>query len=271
MGSLLEHPAHKSADKRGIFKGLVVGDSGAGKTGAIASLIDAGYKLKIMDFDAGLDPLVGYVKNKELLGNVEFVTLRDTFKLRGSYLAVDKAPAYQRGMALLQDWNGAGPVQSWDPDTILVIDTLGRMSRASFNMVLQANGIISPSGTRGGPEQSHYGTAMENVERTISLLTNPDIVPCHVLVNAHWAYQEDGSGILRPFPETIGNKLNPKVGRDFNNLFSVSVSAGKRSIKVVKDGVIACKSSRPLKHEQYGIGDGLANIFLEVVGPHPIG
>lgn len=271
MSSLLEHPAHKSADKRGIFKGLIVGDSGSGKTGALASLVDAGYKLRILDFDAGLDPLVGYVKNKELLANVEYETLRDRFKMRGSYLAVDKAPAYQRGMALLQDWNGAGPVQSWDPDTILVIDTLGRMARASFNMVLQANAVIVPSGTRGGPEQSHYGTAMENVERTISLLTDPDIVPCHVLVNAHWAYQEDGSGILRPFPETIGSKLNPKVGRDFNNLFSVSTIAGKKSIKVKKDGMIGCKSSRPLKHETYSIEDGLANIFLEVVGPHPRG
>jgi len=271
MSSLLEHPAHKDADKRGIFKGLIVGDSGSGKTGAIASLVDAGYKIRIMDFDAGLDPLVGYVKDKNKLANVEFETLRDRFKMRGSYLAVDKAPAYQRGMALLQDWNGAGPVQDWDPDTILVIDTLGRMARASFNMVLQANAVIVPSGQRGGPEQSHYGTAMENVERTVSLLTNPDIVPCHVLVNAHWAYQEDGSGILRPFPETIGNKLNPKIARDFNNLFSVSINGNKRSIKVKRDGVIGCKSSRPLSKESYDLETGLADIFLEVVGPHPKG
>ena len=269
MPDLLSHPAHASADKRGVFKGLVVGDSGAGKTGMLASLVDAGYHLRILDFDAGLDPLVGYVKKKGLLGNVEYETLRDEFKMVGSYLAIKKAPAYQRGLALLQDWNGAGPVQTWDPDTILVIDTLGRMARASFNMVLQANAIVSPSGSRGGPEQSHYGTAMENVERTISMLTNPDIVPCHVLVNAHWSFQEDGSGILRPYPETIGNKLNPKIARDFSNLFSVSITAGQRSIKVKKDGVIACKASRNLRKEQYPIDTGMADIFLEVVGPHP--
>jgi AAA domain len=269
MSNLLDHPAHKSTDKRGIFKGLVVGDSGSGKTGALASLVDAGYKLRILDFDAGLDPLVGYVKKKEHLANVDYETLRDEFKMMGSYLAVSKAPAYQRGMKLLQDWNGSGPVQQWDADTILVIDTLGRMARASFNMVLQANAIVQPSGNRGGPEQSHYGTAMENVERTISLLMNPEVVPCHVLVNAHWAYQEDGSGIMRPFPETIGSKLNPKVARDFNNLFSVSISAGKRSIKVKKDGIIACKASRKLSKEQYDIETGLAEIFLEVVGKHP--
>jgi len=112
---------------------------------------------------------------------------------------------------------------------------------------------------------------MENIERTLGLLTNPDLVPCHVLVNAHWAYQEDGSGIMRPFPETIGNKLNPKVARDFSNLFSLSITGNKRSIKVKRDGIIACKASRQLTKESYDIESGLADIFREVVGPHPKG
>lgn len=267
MPSGLEHPANAEG-KTGIFKGLMVGDTGTGKTGALASLLDAGYKLRVLDFDAGLDPVIGYVKDKRKLSNLSYETLRDEFKVVGSYLAVKKAPAFQRAMAKLQNWDEFGPVETWGPDCILVVDTLGAMAVSSFNMVLQANGIVSPSGQRGGPEQSHYGTAMDNIDRALLWLTNPEIVPCHVLVNAHWSTNDEG-GMSRLVPETIGNKLSPKVGRKFNNLFSFSITAGERSIKVKKDGLIACKSSKPLSKDKYPIESGMAEIFKEIVGPPP--
>ena len=268
MASGLDHPANAEG-KSGIFKGLMVGETGTGKTGALACLLDAGYKIRVLDFDAGLDPLIGYAKKKGNLANLDYETLRDEFKVSGSYLAVKKAPSFQRALALLSNWGDYGPVQSWGSDTILVIDTLGAMSAAAFNMVLQANGVVNPSGQRGGPEQSHYGAAMESIERAIDWLTNPYLVPCHAIVNAHWTYQDADSGILKPYPETLGNKLSPKIGRKFNNMFSFSITAGARSIKVRKDGMVACKSSKPLSKETYPIEDGLAAIFKEIVGPPP--
>jgi len=45
-------------------KMLFVGDSGAGKTGALASLAAAGYHLHIMDLDNGLDVLNNYYDPK---------------------------------------------------------------------------------------------------------------------------------------------------------------------------------------------------------------
>lgn len=268
MPSGLEHPANAEG-KLGIYKGLHVGETGTGKTGALAALLDEGYKIRCLDFDAGLDPIIGYVKDRTKLSNLDFETLRDEFKVVGSYLAVKKAPAFQRAMAKLQSWDEFGAVETWGPDTILVIDTLGAMAVSSFNMVLQANGIVNPSGQRGGPEQSHYGTAMDNIDRALLWLTNPEMVPCHVIVNAHWTVQDGEGGATRMVPETIGNKLSPKVGRKFNNLFSFSITAGKRTIKVKKDGLVACKSSKPLTKEQYDIETGLAEIFREIVGPPP--
>lgn len=272
MPSGLEHPAYAAADKPGIFKGLVVGESGVGKSGMLASLLDDGYKIRILDFDAGVDPIIGYARKKENLGNLDYVTLRDEFQISGSYLKVSRAPAFQHAMQLLmgkQEWEQFGAVETWGPDCILVMDTLGSASKSSFNMVLQANGIVRPSGERGGPEQSHYGTAQDNVERILLNLTNPDLVPCHVIVNAHWTYQETGGGLVKPYPETIGKALNPTVGRKFNNQFSVSIKAGNREIHVKKDGMIACKSSKPLKKESYGLETGMSEIFREIVGKPP--
>ena len=50
--------AHKESKP---FKGMIIGDSGSGKTGSLASLAAAGYKLVIMDFDSGLDILATQV------------------------------------------------------------------------------------------------------------------------------------------------------------------------------------------------------------------
>jgi len=75
---------------------------------------------------------------------------------------------------------------------------------------------------------------------------------------------------MKAYPETVGNKLSPKVGRKFNNMFSVSITAGVRSIKTKKDGMIACKASKPLTKDQYSIETGMAEIFREIVGPPPM-
>lgn len=269
MPSGTEHPAYSEGGAPGIYKGLHVGITGAGKTGCLAALLDAGYKIRALDFDRGLDPIIGYAKKRDLLHNLSYVTLTDSFKLRNGFMAIEKAPAFQRAMQLLDDFEGLGPVQSWGSDTILLIDTLGSMSKSSFNMVLQANGVSRPSGERGGPEQSHYGAAQDNVERLLLNLTNPQLVPCHVIVNAHWTYQETSTGRTEPYPETIGKALNPTIGRKFNNLLSFSITAGQRQINVKKDGTIPCKTSKPMKKDSYSIDTGMAEIFKEIVGPPP--
>ena len=43
---------HTSVD---VTKLLLVGDSGSGKTASLATLANAGYKLRILDYDNGLD------------------------------------------------------------------------------------------------------------------------------------------------------------------------------------------------------------------------
>jgi hypothetical protein len=68
---------HQSSE---FTKLLLEGDSGSGKTGSLASLVAAGFKLRVLDMDNGLDSLANAVKRTcpdKLSGNVEFRTLRD--------------------------------------------------------------------------------------------------------------------------------------------------------------------------------------------------
>jgi hypothetical protein len=73
--------------------------------------------------------------------------------------------------------------------------------------------------------------------------------------------EQEGVGVVRSYPEALGTKLNPKVGRYFNNLISLSVQGGEKSFKVKKDGLLACKTSRPLPKDKYPLETGLAEIF----------
>ena len=75
MPSLAQHQSNE------FTKLLIEGDSGSGKTGALASLVGAGYKLRILDMDNGLDSLKSFVMKDcpDKIDNVEFRTLRDEY------------------------------------------------------------------------------------------------------------------------------------------------------------------------------------------------
>ena len=262
MSALADHPSLSR------IKALMVADSGTGKTGALASLIDAGYYMRILDFDGGLDILPRYVKDKSKLANVHYVTLKDRFKIVGNQMVINKAPSFQRAMSLMENWKegdvSLGAVETWGTDTIFVIDTLGKMSRASLNMVLQANGFIGKP-----PEIQHWGTAMENVERVLTNLNSDDVVKCHLIVNTHLTYQEAADGMNRPYPEAIGTKLNPKIARDFNNMFGLKIMGTERKIHTSRMGTFALKSCSPDLKETYPVSTGWAEIFEALVGPPP--
>jgi hypothetical protein len=252
MGSLADHESNN------LVKMLVAADSGSGKTGALASLVDAGLRLHILDFDNGLSPLKNYIKDKSKLGNVQYETLQDELQLVGGKFIIKKAAAFQRAMELFDkghaDWGPA--VKTMGPGDVLVIDTLGKMSKASLLLVMFINGALAKN-----PEIQHYGVAMENIERMLGQITSA-AVGCHVIVNTHLTKEE---GSVKLYPEAIGSKLNPKIARDFDNFFSISVSGTKRTIKTQRDGQLALKCAKPLQAE-FDIDDGYAKIFRELTG-----
>lgn len=259
MPSMAEHESNE------VVKMLMLGNSGGGKTGALAALVNAGLRLRVLDFDNGLSVLKGYVTDKSRLSShIHFVTLRDTLKLQGQKIGIVKGDAFQRAMDALDGGKKAtelwgedfGPVTSWGSDTVLVLDTLALAGKASLQMVLQMNGKGFSQ-----PEIQHYGTAMDNIEKLLDILTS-SAVGCHVIVNTHTATPE---GQTIPLPEALGSKLSPKVGKFFDNMLSVSLSGNARTIKTKRDGLIALKSAMPLD-DSYPIETGLASIFKKLTG-----
>jgi len=91
-------------------KMLLIGDSGTGKTGSLVSLVKAGYKIRILDMDNGLDILRNLVLEQapEQIDNVHFITVTDKFKHVGGKAVPVNSDAWSRAIKYLDNWTNFG-------------------------------------------------------------------------------------------------------------------------------------------------------------------
>lgn len=251
----------------GIVKLLLIGDSGTAKTGSLASLAIAGYRLVIEDYDNGLDSLAQVLRKQkpEALKNVHYQTLTDKLKSVNGEIVPNGTPtAFSRGMALLDNWPGLGAASTWDSNTILVIDSLTFCSSAAMRFVMALNGRFSK------PQIQDWGAAMEKIEGLLGILYS-DNIKCHVIINSHISYVEGEDGASRGYPSTLGQKLPPKVGRYFNAILQTKIMGSgptaKRFIRTVPDSMIPLKSPVPDLPAELPIETGLADYFKKVAKP----
>lgn len=250
-----------------LVKAICAADSGSGKTGALASLVDAGFNVRILDFDNGLSVLKGFVKDRSKLANVHYVAgLQDKIQLvKGTgKIGIVQAPAFQRAMDALDKggkeyWGdeAIGPVESWTSRDILVVDSLTMAGRASLQMVMQANA----AGLKN-PEIQHYGTAMDNIEKWVQMLMS-SVTPCHVIINTHVTGVE---GDTRLYADALGSKLPPKLGRYTDNLIGLRLTGGARKFLTTRDGLLALKMATNRAAENYPIETGWVSIFEALTG-----
>ena len=288
MGKLAARDATK------CVKLLAVGESGSGKTGALASLAEAGYNLRIIDLDNGVDILSHALKNKpEALDRVYVETI--TEKMKGiptgavipdgipkmwssvlNLLNEWKVPERKRGDIVTDPAYNLGKITDWGPDTVLVIDSLSMLSLAAMRHVLAINNRLGKA-----PYQSDWGDAMTLIEGLLGMLYS-ESVRCNVVVNTHITYiggedEKDDQGNkntgldilpMKGYPNTLGKKLPPKVGMYFNNLLLFKTQSSRRIIKTRPDGLIDVKSAVPdgLPAE-LPIETGLRTFFEKVRGP----
>jgi len=257
-------PSMDQHESNHLVKIMIAADSGSGKTGSLAALVEAGFNVRVLDFDNGLSVLKGYTKDKSKLKNVYYVDkLSDQLKLLAGRIGIQKAPAFQRAMDALDKggkeyWgtDDIGPVSTWTQRDILVLDSLTMAGRTSLQMVMQANAAGFKS-----PEIQHYGTAMDNIEKWVQMLM-ADATPCHVIINTHITGVE---GDARLYPDALGSKLPPKIGKHLDNLLGLRVKGGNRVFLTKQDGLLALKSAVPLP-ETIPIESGWVTIFETLTG-----
>jgi hypothetical protein len=261
-----------------VTKMLLVGDSGSGKTGALMSLIAAGYNVRILDLDAGVAVLNDYLKNpnsiytrpfpglwtaeqaKTLLTRVCYETVTDKMRNVNGKLVPKQATVWQRAAKLLDGWPEFGPISSWTPQDVLVIDSLTFLCNGALNFVLMMNGRLGQQ-----PHQSDWYQAQQLVEALLQMLYD-DNVGCNVIVNCHVVLIGEENGPQRAYPASLGKALSPKIGRYFNTVLMAKTvgtgTAAKHKILTQSANGLELKTTVPLKAKaEYDLATGLAEYF----------
>lgn len=263
MPSLANHSSNQ------FTKLLLVGDSGSGKTGSMASLALAGYKLRVLDFDNGLEPLKNFIakENPQALANVEYRTLRDEFKMGSQGPEVVRPKAWVTATKMLEKWTyeeddgtkvDLGDPSEWGPDCILVVDSLTLASQCAYNWAK----LLTPAGKSGDQDgRAIFLTAQQSVEKFLAAITS-EAYETNVLVLSHIRYAENDEGKQKGYPSAVGAALGPAIPRYFNNFLRFQTKGNDRTIMTEATSLMDLKTSKPFAlAKSYPIETGLADIF----------
>jgi hypothetical protein len=262
MVALSQHKSHS------IVKLLYIGDSGTGKTGSLVSLVKAGYQLRILDMDAGLDSLVQFIKHEcpEKIDAVDTEFRRDKYRSGangvGPVLA-GQPKAFVGALELLTKWSDGSDPATWGPGTVFVLDSLTAFSRAAFEWAKGMNpGAKDP--------RQWYFQAQQGVENVIAMLTS-EAFGCNVIIISHVQLKELADGTTKGYANSIGSALGPILPKYFSwMILAQSVGMGKsvkRTIATFPTGIIDLKTPMPFSMEaQLPLESGLATIFEKAKG-----
>lgn len=268
---------HSSSD---VIKMILIGDSGTGKTGSLVSLVKAGYKLRIMDFDGLLRVLVEQIKLQcpEKLKNVHYLSFSDELKASDAGPIPKGIPkAFNNAMKALERWKDGdtdlGDPGEWGPDCVLVIDTFTRVS----DCALRWGETMTPKGASGKSDgRAGYYTAQNAIIELMTIL-NAESFKTNVILIAHVAYQDRGDGNIRGFPRAVGKAINTEIPGFFEHILvaerSGAGAASVRTIKAITNGMVETKS--PVLHlhpelaQPMKLNTALRTYFKAVRGKEP--
>lgn len=259
MTTLATHQSSK------FTKLLLIGDSKSGKTGALAPLA-AKFKLRILDFDNGLDALAQIVKrdSPKALENIEFRTLRDRLKSSPTGTVTDgTATAFIDGLKMLDHWKfdgtDLGPPSEWGPESILVLDSLTFMSDAAFRF---REPLVPRSRDGKYDVRAVYKDAQDAIEGVLSLLTSESF-RTNVIVISHVRYVDNPDGTKKGYPSAVGAALSPQIPRYFNSVALAQTGpGGKRQIQTAATAMIDLANPASFKMlPTLPIETGLATFF----------
>jgi hypothetical protein len=274
---------------RSPVRAMLVGYPGAGKTGALASIANMGYKIRFLDFDGNTEPLLRFTK-PEFLPNIDIVYFEDKMR-RGAkgFEPLGNPTAFAGALDMMDHWKyteadgtivDLGASKDWGCDTVVVLDSLTAMGEAAMRRVMfMANKNIF------NRTQQVWGIAQGEQEAFVNKLTSKSN-NFHVIVLAHLKMispkdvqsgdsdltkqlKEKAADLVptRLFPSALGQALPPIIGGHFPTLLLVEPkylpgNKVKRMIKSVPRADLDLKV--PIATDQQGdleIETGLAHLF----------
>jgi len=271
MTAFSDHPSSQ------FVKLILVGDSGCGKTGALTSLIKAGYELRIIDLDNGLDALRNHCLEEcpELLSSVQYHTFTDVLAPNAvGQMEVKGMPrAFTRSMKAIDKWpdDGSRPSE-WGPKRILVIDSLTSLSQYAYLWAKKNKPKLNR-------RDAWTGVAQECIMDMIYALTG-DNYKLNLIIISHIDWRggiHEVDEERKQLPEkgyvmSIGKALGPRIPSRFNTVLESRIvgtgNNAQRKIHVIPRPMLDLKNPAPARMGKgpYPIETGLADIFKNLKG-----
>lgn len=270
-------------------KMLLLGESGAGKTCALASLVRSGYHVRVIDLDNGTMPLRA-LASEAPAGSLSVVPLTEKMRaVKGRIIPVS-ASVWTRATDLLSHWKtpeglDLGPVDKWDEQCVLAIDSLSVLGTAAMNHHLAMNGALGAIRT-GYDYTRDIGAAQSYIKSLIELLYDSSI-RANIVIITHLSWSKaDGTmpseeekkqkppPVLLGFPNVIGKAIGPTIPRYFCDVMLAKRDelTGKRLLVTSGEPRVGLKSSNPLKAKRsYPQENGLAEYFSDLRGASTMG
>lgn len=300
MPSILDHHSKLTT------KMINIGEPGTGKTGALAALVAAGYKVRLLDCDNGADtllPLLTHPKypyakymadhNIDVAQGLIYCTITERMKIdvNEKRPVPRTAAGFGKAMAMLENWKDGdinlGHIETWDTDCVLVIDTFGTLADLAFFNIQALNRRLGAR-REGFDFQRDVGGAQGVLIDLLKLLYDPAI-KCNVIIMSHVTWVDESRGIadrpksgenvlqeVKGFPSAIGRALSPVIGKYFNNVLYTSMSGSGASVRreiwtVPREGVRVKNSAAATLKPSYNVETALAEIFAALRGePEPL-
>lgn len=203
-------------------KCLMIGESGGGKTGALASLAAMGQKLRIVDTDKGVRTLrsllmdyrypyrkwmedhgvdlgdaLSYVPIDTKMGLKTLVTKIGDKQTTEKILAPKSASAWTKVGALLDEWKDGtrnlGHIETWGTDCTLVLDSFSTMAKQAYYFSQSLNGRLG-NRDEGFDYQRDIGAAQSQLSRLLELLYDSGI-RCNVIIISHITRVDESKGV----------------------------------------------------------------------------
>lgn len=266
---------------------LLLGHSGAGKTGALLSLAKAGWILHILDCESKATDLFRTLTDNDnsILSRIDVEEVHENLGAKKSAMSglsvgvQGKPKAFEESLKILDDWKD----QNFDLDHIVVLDSLKAWSEFAGYLVASVNG-------RTTPVFQDYPAIYNLLKPMLGAITAFDPTTsdptsqfnCHIIVlshiNLYEVKQKTGEKIrvgkttvdetitidTLAQPLAIGQALSPTVPTYFNSMLHVeqrSHGNATRLIHTRPHGIVPVKTPVQNLPKTLPIESGLADFF----------
>jgi hypothetical protein len=232
---------------------LLCGEAASGKTGSLAQLANAGYRIMIHDFDQNTRVIGSYLRDNAAdvyVSTYAAAKISGTNLFAGTGSASKQAlDAMRRFCKMLEHWKveggeDLGPCTSWTAKDVVVID-----SGTFLGELLLLAAQEDPEAKRDGRSLynvagKYYGAILDHL--TGNKMGATVIMLTHIMQTGDTDDQGKIIGKARDVPVGVGVKFSKKMQTYFSDIWHLEVDrAGNRSIKTAATDKASLRTSAP--------------------------